>query len=430
MIERYTLPKMGKIWQDENKFNIFLKIEILSCEALSKLGKIPKKALAKIKKKADFNLESIQKLEEKTKHDVASFVTDLGEHLGPEARYIHFGMTSSDLLDTTLALQCVEAADILIEDLNKLVAVLATKVKKYKDTLCVARTHGVHAEPTTFGFKLAVWYDETKRNLERMKHAREFIRVGKFSGAVGTYAHMEPSVEEYVCEKLNLKPANISTQIVQRDIHAQFLSTLAIVGSSLEKFATEIRQLQRTEILEVEETFYRGQVGSSAMPHKKNPITCERICGLARLLRTNAMAAMENVNLWHERDISHSSVERVIIPDSTVMLDYMLNKFIALMENLTVHTKNMILNLAKTRGLIYSQRLLLELMNKGLTRTSAYDAVQKCAILSWQTGAEFKEVITRDRKIRRYLSTDQIDNCFNIKYFSKHIDKVFKRLGL
>ncbi|MBM3251314.1 MAG: adenylosuccinate lyase [Candidatus Omnitrophica bacterium] len=430
MIERYTLPKMGKIWQDENKFSIFLKIEVLSCEAMAKLGKIPKKAVAKIKKKAKFDLENILKLEEKTKHDVASFVEDLGEHLGPEARYLHFGLTSSDLLDTTLALQCVEATDILIEGVNKLLSVLAAKANKYKDTICVARTHGVHAEPTTFGFKLAVWYDETKRNLERLQRAKEAIRVGKLSGAVGTYAHVDPAVEEYVCAKLNLKPANISTQIVQRDLHAQFLNALAVVGSSLEKFATEIRQLQKTEVLEVEETFYRGQVGSSAMPHKKNPITCERICGLARLLRSNALAAMENINLWHERDISHSSVERVIIPDSTEMLDYMLNKFAALMDNLTVHTKNMILNLSKTRGLIYSQRLLLELMNKGLTRTAAYDAVQKCAMLSWQTGSEFKEIILRDRRIRRYLSADQIDNCFNIKYFTKNIDKVFKRLGL
>ena len=361
MIERYTLPKMGNIWQDENKFNNFLKIEVLSCEALAKLGKIPKKALVKIKKKAGFDLENINKLEEKTKHDVASFVTELSGHLGPEARYIHFGMTSSDLLDTTLALQCVEASDILIDGINKLITVLATKAKRYKETICVARTHGVHAEPTTFGFKLAVWFDETKRNLARLQQAKETIAVGKISGAVGTYVHIDPQVEEYICQKLNLRPAHISTQIVQRDIHAQFLNALAIVGSSLEKFATEIRHLQKTEILEVEETFYRGQVGSSAMPHKKNPITCERISGLARLLRSNAMSAMENINLWHERDISHSSVERVIIPDSTIILDYMLNKFTQVIDNLTVYNKNMILNLAKTRGLIYSQRILLEL---------------------------------------------------------------------
>lgn len=430
MIERYVLPKMGNIWSDETKFTIFLKIELLVCEALTKVGKIPKPALVKIKKKAKFDVENILKLEEKTKHDVAAFVEDVADRLGPEARYIHFGMTSSDLLDTTVALQCVQASDILIEDTNKLLSLLADKVKKYKDTICVARTHGVHAEPTTFGFKLAVWYDETKRNLERLQQAREIIRFGKISGAVGTFAHIEPSVEEYVCEKLGLKPAAISTQIVQRDLHAQFLAILAIVGSSLEKFATEIRHLQRTEVLEVEETFYKGQIGSSAMPHKKNPITCERICGLARLLRTNAMAALENVNLWHERDISHSSVERVVIPDSTMMLDYMLNKFIQIMDNLTVHSKNMILNLAKTRGLIYSQRVLLELMKKGLPRIDAYDVIQKCAILTWQSGSEFKEALLRDRKVRRYLSADEIDSCFNVKYYLRNIDKIFKRLGL
>ena len=307
---------------------------------------------------------------------------------------------------------------------------MADKVKKYKDTICVARTHGVHAEPTTFGFKLAVWYDETKRNLERLQQAKEIIRFGKISGAVGTFAHIEPSVEEFVCEKLGLKPAAISTQIVQRDLHAQFMVILAIVGSSLEKFATEIRHLQKTEVLEVEETFFKGQIGSSAMPHKKNPVTCERICGLARLLRTNAASALENVNLWHERDISHSSVERVILPDSTMMLDYMLNKFIQIMDNLTVHSKNMILNLAKTRGLIYSQRILLELMKKGLPRTDAYDTIQKCAILTWQSGSEFKEALLRDRKVRRYLSSDEIDACFNVKYYLRNIEKVYKRLGL
>ncbi|HOX54480.1 MAG: adenylosuccinate lyase [Candidatus Omnitrophica bacterium] len=430
MIERYVLPKMSNIWNDENKFSIFLKIELLVCEALTKLGKIPKPAMVKIRKKAKFDLENILKLEEKTKHDVAAFVADVAERLGPEARYIHFGMTSSDLLDTTLAVQCVQSADILIDDTNKLLAVMADKVKKYKDTICVARTHGVHAEPTTFGFKLAVWYDETKRNLERLQQAKEIIRFGKISGAVGTFAHIEPSVEEFVCEKLGLKPAAISTQIVQRDLHAQFMVILAIVGSSLEKFATEIRHLQKTEVLEVEETFFKGQIGSSAMPHKKNPVTCERICGLARLLRTNAASALENVNLWHERDISHSSVERVILPDSTMMLDYMLNKFIQIMDNLTVHSKNMILNLAKTRGLIYSQRILLELMKKGLPRTDAYDTIQKCAILTWQSGSEFKEALLRDRKVRRYLSSDEIDACFNVKYYLRNIEKVYKRLGL
>jgi adenylosuccinate lyase len=430
MIERYTLPKMGQIWQEENKFAKMLKLEVLACEALAKLGKIPKKSLEKIKQKADFDVEEIKKIEERTKHDVVAFIVNLGQNLGAEARYLHMGMTSSDLLDTTLSLQCLEACDILIADIKKLMEVIALKARKYKDTVCVARTHGVHAEPTTFGLKLAVWYDEMRRNLERLQQAREGMRVGKLSGAVGTYAHIDPSVEEYVCAKLNLKPDNISTQIIQRDRHAQLLMILALIASSLEKFATEIRLLQKTEVLEVEEPFFKGQIGSSAMPHKRNPITCERICGLSRLLRANAQAALEDINLWHERDISHSSVERIIIPDSTIALDYMLNKFIAIMEGLLVYHKNMITNLTKTRGLIYSQRILLELMQKGLTRDEAYAIIQRCAMQVWQEGSEFKEVLLRDRKIRRLLTTAEIDSCFNVKYYLRFVDKIIKRLGL
>ena len=430
MIERYTLSKMGHIWEDENKFSKMLKIEVLVCEALTKLNKIPKKALEKIRKKARFDLETVQKLEEKTKHDIVAFLTNLADHLGPEARYLHMGMTSSDLLDTTLAVQCKEASDILIEGLKKLLVILAIKAKKYKETLCVARTHGVHAEPITFGLKIAVWYDETKRNLARMEQARDAIAVGKLSGAVGTYVHIDPRVEEYVCEKLGIAPAAIGTQVVQRDIHAQFLTTLAIIAASLEKFATEIRHLQKTEVLEAEESFFKGQIGSSAMPHKKNPITCERICGLARILRGNAMAALENVPLWHERDISHSSTERIIIPDSTIALDYMLTKFTAVMEGLSVHTKNMITNLTKTKGLIYSQRILVELMDRGLTRTAAYEVIQRCAMQVWQTGFEFKEVLARDRKVKHYLSQDELESFFNVKYYLKHIDRIFKKVGL
>ncbi|HPB68090.1 MAG TPA: adenylosuccinate lyase, partial [Candidatus Omnitrophota bacterium] len=380
MIDRYTLSKMGNIWTDEHKFSIMLQIEVLACEALTKLGIIPKKAMEKIKKNAKFDIDEVQRLEERTKHDIVAFINNVGQYLGPEARYLHMGLTSSDLLDTSLSVQCVEASDILIGDLKKLLTALKVKAKKYKDTFCIARTHGVHAEPITFGLKLAVWYDETKRNIERMEQAREAMRIGKLSGAVGTFANIDPSVEEYVCEKLALKPANIATQIIQRDVHCQFVTTLALVGSSLNKFATEIRLLQKTEVLEVEEPFFKGQIGSSAMPHKRNPVTCERISGLSRILRANAQAAFENICLWHERDISHSSVERVILPDSTIALHYMLHKLIPIIDGLLVYPKNMVISLSKTKGLIYSQRVLLELMKKGLTREDAYEIIQYCAM--------------------------------------------------
>lgn len=430
MIDRYTLSKMGSIWSDEHKFAIMLKIEILACEAMSKLGLIPKTALEKIRKNAKFDIEEVKRLEEKTKHDVVAFINNVGQYLGPEARYLHMGLTSSDLLDTSLSVQCVEASDILISDVKKLLAVLRLKAKKYKDTNCIARTHGVHAEPTTFGLKLAVWYDEMQRNLARMEQAREMMRIGKLSGAVGTYANIDPHVEEYVCEKLGLKPANIATQIIQRDVHCQFMTTLALVGSSLNKFATEIRLLQKTEVLEVEEPFFKGQIGSSAMPHKRNPVTCERISGLSRLLRANAQAAFENISLWHERDISHSSVERIILPDSAIILNYMLHKFIPILDGLLVYPKNMISSLNKTRGLIYSQRVLLELMRKGLTRDDAYEVIQSCAMQVWQETSEFKDVLLRDRRVRKHLSPSEIDACFDIKYYTRHRDKIFKRVGL
>ncbi len=430
MIERYTLSKMGNIWTDEHKFQIMLRIELLACEAMCNLGNIPKKSLEKIKKSAKFNLEEIQKLEERTKHDIVAFINNVGSYLGPEARYLHMGLTSSDLLDTTLSVQCVEASDILIADIRKLLMVLKIKAKKYKDTNCIARTHGVHAEPMTFGLKLAVWYDEMKRNLDRMEQARENMRVGKLSGAVGTYANIDPHVEEFVCEQLGLKPANIATQIIQRDIHCQFVTTLALIGASLNKFATEIRLLQKTEVLEVEEPFFKGQIGSSAMPHKRNPVTCERISGLSRLLRSNAMAAFENIALWHERDISHSSVERIILPDSTAILNYMLNKFIPIIDGLLVYPKNMIASLTKTNGLIYSQRVLLELMKKGITREEAYEIIQHCAMQVWQDTSDFKDVLYRDRKVRKFLKPSEIDACFDIKYYTRHRDFIFKRVGL
>ena len=430
MIERYTLSKMGNIWSEKHKMEIMLKIEVLACEAMCKLGAVPKKALEKIKKNAQFNIDEVKKLEEKTKHDVVAFINNVGKYLGPEARYLHMGLTSSDLLDTALSAQCVEASDILLADIHKLLAVLKQKARKYKDTPCIARTHGVHAEPMTFGLKLAVWYDEMKRNCERMEQAREMIRYGKLSGAVGTYANIDPSVEEFVCEKLGLKPVNIATQIIQRDHHCQFITTIAIVGSTLNKIATEIRLLQKTEVLEVEEPFFKGQIGSSAMPHKRNPVTCERISGLSRLLRANSQAAFENICVWHERDISHSSVERIILPDSTIALDYMLQKMIPLIEGLLVYPKNMIASLGKTKGLIYSQRVLLELMKKGLTREAAYEIIQHCAMQVWQETSDFKDILYRDRKVRKFLRPSDIDGCFDIKYYTRHTDRIFKRVGV
>ena len=430
MIDRYTLSKMGNIWSEKHKMEIMLKIEVLACEAMSKLGLIPKKALEKIKKNAQFNIDEVRKLEEKTKHDVVAFINNVGKYLGPEARYLHMGLTSSDLLDTALSVQCVEASDILLFDIHKLLAVLKQKARKYKDTPCIARTHGVHAEPMTFGLKLAVWYDEMKRNCERMEQAREMIRYGKLSGAVGTYANIDPSVEEFVCEKLGLKPVNIATQIIQRDHHCQFVTTIAIVGSTLNKIATEIRLLQKTEVLEVEEPFFKGQIGSSAMPHKRNPVTCERVSGLSRILRANSQAAFENICVWHERDISHSSVERIILPDSTIALNYMLSKMTPLIEGLLVYPKNMILSLSKTKGLIYSQRVLLELMKKGLTREAAYEIIQHCAMQVWQETSDFKDILYRDRKVRKYLRPGDIDGCFDIKYYTRYTDRIFKKVGI
>ncbi|MBI5149697.1 MAG: adenylosuccinate lyase [Candidatus Omnitrophica bacterium] len=430
MIDRYTLSKMGNIWSEKHKMEIMLKIEVLACEAMCKLGSIPKKAMEKIRKSAQFDIEEVKKLEEKTKHDVVAFINNVGKYLGAEARYLHMGLTSSDLLDTALSVQCVEASDILLADINKFVAVLKQKAKKYKDTPCIARTHGVHAEPTTFGLKLAVWYDEMVRNQQRMEQAREMIRYGKLSGAVGTYANIDPYVEEFVCEQLGLKPVNVATQIIQRDHHCQFITTIAIVGSTLNKIATEIRLLQKTEVLEVEEPFFKGQIGSSAMPHKRNPVTCERVSGLSRLLRANAQAAFENICVWHERDISHSSVERVILPDSTITLNYMLNKMIPLLDGLLVYPKNMITSLSKTKGLIYSQRVLLELMKKGLAREAAYEVIQHCAMQVWQETSDFKDILYRDRKVRKYLRPAEIDACFDIKYYTRHTDRIFKKVGI
>jgi len=430
MIERYSLPQMKSIWQEEFKFKTMLLIEILALEAYAKEGVVPSQAVKRIRQKARFNIQQINKIEEKTQHDVVAFVSNVAQYIGKDAQYLHMGLTSSDILDTTLGVQLKSASDILIADLEKLLQVLSKKARAYKDMACIGRTHGVHAEPTTFGLKIALWFDEMSRNLERLKRARNEICVGKLSGAVGTYSNIEPYVESYVCKKLGLKPVNIATQVIQRDVYAQYIATLAVIGASLEKFATEIRHLQKTEVLEAEEPFRKGQKGSSAMPHKRNPVICERICGLSRLLRANAQVAFENVTLWHERDISHSSVERVIFPDSTLALDYMLNKFIEVASGLKVYPDNMLSNLARTRGLIFSQRVLIALMNKGLGRTQAYDLVQKAAMQTWKGTGNFKDNLLAVPGAARYLSAKELDKIFDLDFYLRNVNKIFKKVGL
>jgi len=430
MISRYTLPRMGKIWKEEEKFALWLKIEVLACEAWAELGEIPKDAVARIKERAKFDIVRIKEIEKEVKHDVLAFLTNLAESIGPEARYVHLGLTSSDILDTTLALQMKRAGEIIIEDLAKLAALLKKKARQYKDIPMVGRTHGVHAEPTTLGLKFALWFEETNRNLERMRQATKEIACGKISGAVGTYAHLNPRVEEYVCEKLDLVPAPVSTQIISRDRHAYYLSTLALIASSLDRFALEIRLLQRTETRELEEPFTRGQKGSSAMPHKRNPILCERICGLARLVRSNAQAALENISLWGERDISHSSVERVIIPDTTILVDYMLEKFIQILGGLSVYEENMKVNLLRSRGLVFSEGVLLKLVKKGLSREKAYQMVQRCAMKSWEENRDFEELVRKDSEIAKYLDEKEIKSTFNLAHHLRWGDKILERLKI
>ncbi|MDB4349397.1 adenylosuccinate lyase [Omnitrophica bacterium] len=430
MIGRYSLPKMAGIWREENKFKKMLQVEVACCEAFAKLGQMPKEALPVIKRNARFDVERIKEIEKKTNHDVVAFLVNLSESIGDEAKYIHMGMTSSDVLDTSLSMMMREAADILLNDLRLFLKALRDKARRFKKTVMIGRSHGIHAEPTTFGLKMALFYDETHRNLKRMEEAKEIISVGKISGAVGTYANVRPAVENYACKRLGLRPANISTQVLQRDRHAQYLTTLAIIGASLEKFATEIRHLQRTEVGEVEEYFSPTQKGSSAMPHKKNPITCERICGLARVLRSNAMAAIENIPLWHERDISHSSVERIIVPDSTILLDYMLVKFTDIIQRLVVREEVMKENLEKTRGVIFSQRVLLELINKGLTRLEAYNVVQNCAMVSQRDGVSFEIILENDKKMRKHLTKEEIDACFDLNYHLAYVGDIFKKVGI
>ena len=383
MIERYTLPEMGAVWNETSKLNNWLQIEIAACEAWAKLGRIPKEAVNVISSKASFDVERVKEIEAEVRHDVIAFLTNVAENVGDESKYIHLGMTSSDILDTGLAMQMRDSADLILKRLDTLQEAVAEKARQYKYTLNIGRTHGVHGEPTTFGLKMALWFTEIQRNIDRLKEARQVIAFGAISGAVGNFAHLEPQVEEYVCEKLGLQPCPVSTQIIQRDRHAQFLTTLAVIGSSLEKMATEIRNLQRTEILEVEEPFAKGQKGSSAMPHKRNPMMSERVAGLSRVLRGNALAALENVSLWHERDLTHSSVERVIIPDSCILLDYMLDKFTAIVSGLVVYEDNMQRNIEHTRGLVFSQELMLALVGKGMLRKTPIDW---CRNMPWTVG--------------------------------------------
>jgi adenylosuccinate lyase len=430
MISRYTRKEMGNIWSEGNKFRLWLEIELSACEAQARLGTIPKQAAARIRKRAKFSIRRIQEIEKETKHDVIAFLTNVAESVGAESRYVHLGMTSSDILDTALGLQMKQSGELLLKDLKQLRSVLAKRAKEFKHTVMVGRTHGIHAEPTTFGLKLALWYDETNRNISRLERAVETISVGQISGAVGTYGHLDPFVERYVCEKLGLRPAPISSQVLQRDLHAEFLTTLAIIGSSLEQFATEIRHLQRTEILEAEEYFSKGQKGSSAMPHKRNPITCERVAGLARVLRGNALAALENVSLWHERDITHSSVERVIIPDSCILADYMIATFSKIMENLLVYPENMKKNLQLTKGLIFSESVLLALTKKGWKREDAYRVVQAAAMEVWENKKDFKTVLKENKEMKRAFKNGEIDGLFDLKKSMGQVDYIFEQVGL
>lgn len=428
MIERYTLAEMGKIWEDEFKYSTWLKIEILACEARAELKEIPSSDVEVIKKKAKFDVKKILEIEETTKHDVIAFLTNVAEYVGPESRHIHYGMTSSDILDTTLSYQMKSAGEILLNQLNQLKDIIKRRALEHKKTICVGRSHGIHAEPTSMGLKFALWFEECKRNILRLENAIETISVGQISGAVGTFEHLSPKVEEYVCEKMGLKPAPVSTQVIQRDRHAEFITTLSIIAAMLEKIAIEIRHLQRTEVLEAEEFFSKGQKGSSAMPHKRNPIVSERITGLARLVRANAMASIENVALWHERDISHSSVERVIVPDSCILLNYMLDLMIKLMDNLIIYPENMIKNLNITRGLVFSQTILLMLVNKGITREDAYKLVQTCAMDVWQDEKKnLKDELLANKKIMNLLSVKEIEEVFDNKRMLKNIDFIFER---
>jgi len=428
MIERYTLPEMAQLWSLENKFNTWLNVEIAAAEAMNKLGLVPDDDLKNIQQKAQFKVDEINEIEKQVHHDVIAFLTNVAEYVGPSARYIHLGMTSSDVIDTANSLLMNQAGKIILASIKSCMVVLKESAYKYKNTMCIGRSHGIHAEPTTFGLKFALWYDEMRRNLMRWERAIKTISIGQISGAVGNYAHLSMEIEKYVCKKLGLKPVNISTQVIQRDRYAEYLSSIAIIGSTLEKIALEIRHLQRTEVHEVEENFSIGQKGSSAMPHKKNPIITERICGLARILRSNAMSAFENNALWHERDISHSSAERIIIPDSTSLIHYLLEKTTVLIRNLIVFPEKMIENVNLTHGLIYSQSVLLALTQKGISREKAYEIVQKAAMECWNTKEDFQDILKRNIDFTTFLNDEEINSLFSLDKFTENIDAIFLRV--
>lgn len=430
MIERYSLKEMKDLWELESKFGFYLSVELAVCEAYNKLGKIPDKALQQIKAKAAFNVNRIDEIEKEVNHDVIAFLTNVNENVGDASRYIHMGMTSSDVIDTAFALQIQKASEIIEKDLNKVVETIRTKAKEHRETLCIGRSHGIHAEPMTFGVKLCNWLDIFERAKKRFQIAKEEIAVGQISGPVGTYSNISPDIEKITCENLGLKPAKISTQVIARDLHANYMQTLALIASAIEQCVIEIRHLQKTEVLEVEEAFKKGQKGSSAMPHKKNPISSENLSGLARVVKSNAVAAMDNIALWHERDISHSSVERIIFPDSTILIDYMLNRFSKLVEGLVIHKENMAKNANLFGGIVYSQRVLLELTDKGLSREKAYELAQRNALSAFNNGGNFKENLLNDTEITSILNAKEIENCFDSSYYLRNIDAIYKRFNV
>ena len=430
MIERYTNPEMGHLWSIENEWQTILNVEMAACDAMAELGQIPKEAAANIRAKAKFEVERIHEIEAVTHHDIIAFLTNVAEHVGDDSKYVHKGLTSSDVKDTAICMMMRDSAEMILEDLRKFREVLRRRAVEFKHTPCIGRTHGIHAEPMTFGLKLALWSAEIERDIERVEHAKKIVSVGKLSGAVGTYSNIDPKIEEIVCKKLGLTPVRLATQVIQRDRHAEYMTTLAIVASTLEKIATEVRNHQRTDIREAEEYFSPGQKGSSAMPHKRNPINCERISGMARLVRGNAVAAMEDITLWHERDISHSSVERVILPDSTINVDYCTRKLTNIIDKLLVYPEAMLHNLNRTGGLIYSQRLMLAVVSKGVLREDAYKWVQRNAMKRWMEGEDFKTNVEKDSDITKHLTKEEIENCFDYQYFLRHVDMIMERFGL
>lgn len=430
MLERYSRPEMRAIWTEENKFKAWLEVELCACEAWAELGVIPKEDVEALRKSASFDIDRIYEIELETRHDVIAFTRAVSETVGPERKWVHYGLTSTDVVDTALGYLLRQANEILLKDIERFIAILREKAIEYKNTPMMGRTHGVHAEPTTFGLKMALWYEEMKRNLERFQHAANGVQFGKMSGAVGTYANIDPFVEQFVCEKLGITAAPISTQTLQRDRHAEYMGTLALIATSLDKFATEIRALQKSEFREVEEPFAKGQKGSSAMPHKRNPIGCENMSGLSRVIRGHMLTAYENVPLWHERDISHSSAERVILPDSTMLLNYMLNRLGNIINNLTVFPENMKRNMSATYGVPFSGRVMTKLIDKGFSREQAYDTVQPRAMQAWETQRQFRSIVEETQEITSVLSAEEIEDCFNPAWHLKHVDTIFARLGL